>query len=67
MARWLHSVRGEVTEMRVPWHRALEPDVPRPPPLRPTWITWAWVALAVCVLVGTVVGLLLATVPYTIP
>ncbi|MBK9001770.1 MAG: hypothetical protein IPM35_39105 [Myxococcales bacterium] len=49
------------------WHRVLEPDVPRPPPLRPTWMTWVWVAFAVCVIFATLAGLLLAAVPYTAP
>lgn len=53
--------------MRVPWHRALEPDVPAPPSHRSGWSTWLWVALAVSVLVFTILGLLMAAVPYTVP
>lgn len=52
--------------VKVPWHRALEPEV-QPPGLRPTWTTWMWMGFAVAVLVATVVGLLMSAVPYTLP
>ena len=36
----------------------------RPPPLRPTWPTWMWLAFAVATVVATIVGFLRAGRPF---
>lgn len=38
--------------------------IPAPPRLRPTWTTWAYIGLAVAVIVATAIGLWSAGRPY---
>jgi hypothetical protein len=33
-----------------------DPTIPRPPVLRPTWMTWLWMAFIVAVIAFTMIG-----------
>ena len=38
--------------------------IPKPPGLRPTWTTWAYIGLAIAVAAATVIGFWFAANPY---